>query len=178
MFYQLIIDENTSRIGILIESSDDHVIFRILDGLRFTEDVTFTIPDLINKMNGKIIRMKPDHANGIFTYEMSEDKSKQEKERKLACNPSGLKLSSDKERMVIDMEEVITLNQLSNVQNWLAKGVRIAFCLDESAFVTNKIDMINFKQIKEQISSPEKFRVFRIDSSNDLICVYVIEIAD
>ena len=76
------------------------------------------------------------------------------------------------------MEEVITLKQLSNVQNWLAKGVRIAFCLDESAFVTNKIDMINFKQIKEQISNPEKFRVFRIDSSDDLICVYVIEIAD
>lgn len=68
-FYQLIIDENTSRIGILIESADDHVIFRILDGLRFTEDVTFTIPDLINYMNGKIIRMKPDHANGIFKYE-------------------------------------------------------------------------------------------------------------
>ena len=80
--------------------------------------------------------------------------------------------------MVIDMEEVITLKQLSNVQNWLAKGVRIAFCSDESAFVTNKIDMVNFKQIKEQIFSPEKFRVFRIDSLNDLICVYVMEIAD
>ena len=38
--------------------------------------------------------------------------------------------------------------------------------------------MINFKQIKEQIANPEKFRVFRIDSLNDLICVYVIEIAD
>ena len=76
------------------------------------------------------------------------------------------------------MEEVITLKQLSSVQNWLAKGVRIAFCLDESAFVTNKIDMANFKQIKEQIFSPEKFRVFRIDSLNDLICVYVMEIVD
>ena len=76
------------------------------------------------------------------------------------------------------MEEVITLKQLSNVQNWLAKGVRIAFCSDESAFVTNKIDLVNFKQIKEQIFSPEKFRVFRIDSLNDLICVYVMEIAD
>lgn len=76
------------------------------------------------------------------------------------------------------MEEMITLKQLSNVQNWLAKAVRIAFCLDEDAFVTNKIDMINFKQIKEQIVSPEKFRVFRIDSLNDLIWVYVIEITD
>lgn len=76
------------------------------------------------------------------------------------------------------MEEVITLKQLSNIQNWLAKGVRIAFCLDEGAFVTNKIDMVNFKQIKEQIFSPEKFKVFRIDSSNDLICVYVMEITD
>ena len=76
------------------------------------------------------------------------------------------------------MEEVITLKQLSNVQNWLAKGVRIAFCPDESAFVTNKIDMINFKQIKEQIFSPEKLRVFRIDSLKDLICVYVMEITD
>ena len=76
------------------------------------------------------------------------------------------------------MEDIITLKQLSNVQNWLAKGVRIAFCLDENAFVTNKIDMINFKQIKEQIISPEKFKVFRIDSSDDLICVYVIEVAN
>ena len=76
------------------------------------------------------------------------------------------------------MEEVITLKQLSSVQNWLAKGVRIAFCLDEDAFVTNKIDMINFKQIKEQIANPEKFKVFRIDSSNDLICVYVIKMTD
>lgn len=76
------------------------------------------------------------------------------------------------------MEEIITLKQLSNIQNWLAKGVRIVFCLDESAFVTNKIDMVNFKQIKEDIDSPEKFRVFRIDSLNDLICVYVIEIVD
>ena len=76
------------------------------------------------------------------------------------------------------MEEVITLKQLSNIQNWLAKGVRIAFCLDEGAFITHKIDMVNFKQIKEQITNSEKFRVFRIDSLNDLICVYVIEIAD
>ena len=81
-----------------------------------------------------------------------------------------------KERIVIDMEEVFTLKQLSNVQNRLAKGVRIAFCSDESAFVTNKIDIVNFKQIKEQILNPEKFRVFRIDSLNDLICVYVMEI--
>ena len=73
------------------------------------------------------------------------------------------------------MEEVITLKQLSNVQNWLGKGVRIAFCLDEDSFVTNKIDLINFKQIKEQISNPEKFKVFRIDSLDDLICVYVVE---
>ena len=76
------------------------------------------------------------------------------------------------------MEEIITLKQLSNIQNWLAKGVRITFCLDEDAFVTNKIDIINFKQIKEQIANPEKFKVFRIDSSNDLICVYVIEITE
>ena len=73
------------------------------------------------------------------------------------------------------MEEVITLKQLSNVQNWLGKSVRIAFCLDEDSFVTNKIDLINFKQIKEQISNPEKFKVFRIDSLDDLICVYVVE---
>ena len=73
------------------------------------------------------------------------------------------------------MEEVITLKQLSNVQNWLEKGVRIAFCLDEDPFVTNKIDLVNFKQIKEQISNPEKFRVFRIDSLDDLICAYVVE---
>ena len=73
------------------------------------------------------------------------------------------------------MEEVITLKQLSNVQNWLGKGIRIAFCLDKDPFVTNKIDLVNFKQIKEQISNPEKFRVFRIDSLDDLICVYVVE---
>lgn len=51
------------------------------------------------------------------------------------------------------MEDVITLKQLSNIQNWLAKGVRIAFCLDEDASITNKIDIINFKQIKEQITN-------------------------
>ena len=78
----------------------------------------------------------------------------------------------------VKMEEVITLKQLSNVQNWIGKGVRIAFCLDEYSSVTNKIDLINFKQIKEQISNPEKFRIFRIDSLDDLICVYVIEIAE
>ena len=76
------------------------------------------------------------------------------------------------------MEEIITLKQLSNVQNWIGKGVRIAFCFNEYACVTNKIDIINFKQIKEQIPNPENFRVFRIDSSDDLICVYVIEIAE
>ena len=78
----------------------------------------------------------------------------------------------------IDMEEVITLKQLSNVQNWIGKGVRIAFCLDEDSSVVYKIDIVNFKQIKEQIFNLEKFRVFRIDSLDDLICVYVIEIAE
>ena len=73
---------------------------------------------------------------------------------------------------------MITLKQLLKIQNFLSKGIRIAFCLDESAFITNKIDMISFKQIKDDISNPEKFRVFRIDSLNDLICVYVIEMED
>ena len=73
------------------------------------------------------------------------------------------------------MKKVITLKQLSNVQIWLGKGVRIVFCLDEDSFVTNKIDLINFEQIKEQISNPEKFRIFRIDSLDNLICVYVVE---
>ena len=78
----------------------------------------------------------------------------------------------------IDMEEVITLKQLSNVQNWIGKGVRIAFCLDEDSSAVYKIDIVNFKQIKEQIFNLEKFRVFRIDSLDDLICVYVVEIAE
>ena len=72
------------------------------------------------------------------------------------------------------MEEIITLKQLSNVQNWLGKGVRVAFCSDENAFVTEKIDIISFKGIKEKVENPEKYRVFRIDTLNDLICVYVI----
>ena len=50
------------------------------------------------------------------------------------------KIVINKKRMIINMEEIITLKQLSNVQNWLAKGVRIAFCLNEDAFITNKID--------------------------------------
>lgn len=74
------------------------------------------------------------------------------------------------------MEDIITLKQLAKIQNWLAKGVRIAFCSDENAFVTEKIDMINFKEIKEKVNNPEKYRVFRIDTSNDLICVYVIAV--
>lgn len=76
------------------------------------------------------------------------------------------------------MKEIITLKQLSYIQNWLSVGVRVAFCSDENAFVTEKIDMLNFMQIREKIENPERYRVFRMDTLDDLICVYVIAIAD
>ena len=72
-------------------------------------------------------------------------------------------------------ENFITLNELSNIQNWLGNGVRIAICTSEhdDMVITEKIDMVCFKSIRTKFNEPENYKVFRIDSLDDLMCVYV-----
>lgn len=73
------------------------------------------------------------------------------------------------------MKNIITLEALSEIGNGLGKGVRVAFCSsDANDFeVLRKEDFISFKAIKKEITDGCQYRVFRIDTLNDLMCVYV-----
>lgn len=73
------------------------------------------------------------------------------------------------------MENIITLEKLSEIKNGLGKGVRVAFCsTDTDDFeVLRKEDFVSFKAIKKELENRCRYRVFRIDTLNDLICVYV-----
>jgi hypothetical protein len=72
----------------------------------------------------------------------------------------------------------ITLYALSKIRNVFAKGVRVAFCElapDEEDFnIIDKKDFISFRTIGKELADTQSYRVFRIDTLNDLICVYVI----
>lgn len=74
------------------------------------------------------------------------------------------------------MNKNITLEMLSNVQNWLGHGVRIAFCTSENdGFeVMRTVDCTSFKDIKNVLANLWRYKVFRIDTLNDLMCVYVV----
>lgn len=74
------------------------------------------------------------------------------------------------------MKENITLEMLSNVQNWLGHGVRIAFCTSENDDfeVMRTVDCTSFKDIKNALANLWRYKVFRIDTLNDLMCVYVV----
>lgn len=74
------------------------------------------------------------------------------------------------------MNKNITLEMLSNVQNWLGHGVRIAFCTSENdGFeVMRTVDYTSFKDIKNVLANLWRYKVFRIDTLNDLMCVYVV----
>lgn len=74
------------------------------------------------------------------------------------------------------MDKIITLEELSEIKNYLAKGVRVAFCSsEEDDFeVLRKEDFISFKAIKKGGLARWRYKVFRIDTLNDLICVYVV----
>lgn len=74
------------------------------------------------------------------------------------------------------MNKNITLEMLSNVKNWLGHGVRIAFCTSENdGFeVMKTVDCTSFKDIKNVLANLWRYKVFRIDTLNDLMCVYVV----
>ena len=73
------------------------------------------------------------------------------------------------------MEKKITLEQLSEIEMDLGKGVRIAFCESvENGFeVLRTEDFVSFKAIKKELANRWRYKVIRIDTLNDLICVYV-----
>lgn len=74
---------------------------------------------------------------------------------------------------------VITLKQLSRLQHGIGQGIRICVCDSEDSIemeVLSKYDMDFFKEIPKVFSSTlYKWKVFRIDTCNDLMCVYVVE---
>lgn len=74
------------------------------------------------------------------------------------------------------MDKIITLEELSEIKNVLGKGVRVAFCSSESDDfeVMRKEDFISFKALKTELSNKWRYKVFRIDTLNDLMCVYVV----
>ena len=78
------------------------------------------------------------------------------------------------------MKENITLKMLSSIQTWLGHGVRIAFCTSEKDDfeVMKTIDCVSFKNIEKVIMDTWKYKVFRIDTLNDLICVYVVDMEE
>lgn len=74
------------------------------------------------------------------------------------------------------MNKNITLEMLSDVQNWLGHGVRIAFCTseDDGFEVMRTVDCTSFKDIKNVLANMWRYKVFRIDTLNDMMCVYVV----
>ena len=74
------------------------------------------------------------------------------------------------------MDKIITLEELSEIKNVLGKGVRVAFCSsEENDFeVLRKEDFISFNAIKKELANRWRYKVFRIDTLNDLMCVYVV----
>lgn len=74
------------------------------------------------------------------------------------------------------MNKNITLEMLTNVQNRLGHGVRIAFCTSEidDFEVMKTVDCTSFKDIKNVLANLWRYKVFRIDTLNDLMCVYVV----
>ena len=62
------------------------------------------------------------------------------------------------------------------IKNVLGKGVRVAFCSsEENDFeVLRKEDFISFNAIKKELANRWRYKVFRIDTLNDLMCVYVV----
>ena len=74
------------------------------------------------------------------------------------------------------MDKIITLEMISYIQNWLGHGVRIAFCSteDDGFEVLEKIDCSSFHNIIKKVEDIWKYKVFRLDTLNDLICAYVV----
>ena len=75
------------------------------------------------------------------------------------------------------MSRVITLEDLSEINNALGKGVRVAICSsEEDDFEVLKLkDFISFHGIKREFPNIWRYKVFRIDTLNDLMCVYVVK---
>ena len=73
------------------------------------------------------------------------------------------------------MENIITLEALSEIGNGLGQGVRVAFCSSnvDDFEILRKEDFVSFKAIKKELANRWRYRVFRIDTLNDLMCVYV-----
>lgn len=74
------------------------------------------------------------------------------------------------------MEKKITLEQLSEIEMGLGKGVRVAFCSsEEDDFeVLRKEDFSSFKAIKKELANRWRYKVFRIDTLDNFMCVYVV----
>ena len=73
------------------------------------------------------------------------------------------------------MEKIITLEQLSEIDMYLGKGVRVAFCETvESGFeILRTEDFVSFRAIGKELANRWRYKVLRIDTLNDLICIYV-----
>ena len=76
------------------------------------------------------------------------------------------------------MDKIITLEELSELKNVLGRGVRVVFCSsEEDGFeVLRKEDFVSFKAIKKELTNRWRYKVFRIDTLNDLMCAYVVTI--
>ena len=72
------------------------------------------------------------------------------------------------------MGKIITLEQLAEIDMYLAKGVRVYFCKTvESGFeILRTEDFASFKAIGKELANRWRYKVLRIDIINDLICVY------
>ena len=59
---------------------------------------------------------------------------------------------------------------------YYGKGVRVAFCSsEEDDFeVLRREDFVSFGAIKKELANRWRYKVFRIDTLNDLMCVYVV----
>lgn len=74
------------------------------------------------------------------------------------------------------MNKIITLEELSEIKNDLGKGVQVLFCSSEKdGFeVIRRENFTSFEAIKDELVNRRRYKVFRIDTLNDIICVYVV----
>lgn len=58
---------------------------------------------------------------------------------------------------------------------YLGKGVQVSFCKTvENGFeILRTEDFVSFKAIGKELANRWRYKVLRIDTLNDLICVYV-----
>jgi hypothetical protein len=73
---------------------------------------------------------------------------------------------------------IITLEQLSKIINVFCKNIKVVLCSSkESGFeILRQEYFISFKAISRRFTDLQSYKVFRIDTMNDIICVYIVKI--